>query len=311
MAKTLGLSFFFHDSAAALVCDGQIVAAAAEERFCRRKHTNEFPKRAIEYCLEAGRLASINELDAIVFYEKPIMKFLWVVEAMVVTWPLGLATFARRLPALLASKFNICRTIEKNLTTLELEATVVPPTRYRSLKRFVNSLPFYPWLLEHSHLVQLLRLRAEKMVRLSQPSGTVGEVKPPDPDVVSPASDTTYAVALGQALFRRLKGWCAVHGVELFVLTTGYQRWHLAHPELFQISVGPANVAFFQQAETFFQREGILFKDIAPEVIAASGGRVEDLIIPGDGHPNEAGSELIAFSAWNWLRPQLQEIMRK
>jgi len=55
-AVVLGLSFFFHDSAAALVRDGQIVAAAAEERFCRRKHTNEFPKLAIEYCLEAANL---------------------------------------------------------------------------------------------------------------------------------------------------------------------------------------------------------------------------------------------------------------
>jgi len=62
MATLLGLSFYFHDSAAALVRDGRVVAAAAEERFCRRKHTNEFPKQAIEYCLEAGGLDSINEV---------------------------------------------------------------------------------------------------------------------------------------------------------------------------------------------------------------------------------------------------------
>ena len=72
--RVLGLSFFFHDSAAALVCDGRIVAAAAEERFSRRKHTNEFPKLAIEYCLDAGHLDSVNDLDAIAFYEKPIVK---------------------------------------------------------------------------------------------------------------------------------------------------------------------------------------------------------------------------------------------
>lgn len=115
MANTLGLSFFFHDSAAALVCDGQVVAAALEERFCRRKHTNEFPKRAIEYCLEAGNLKSINELDAIVFYEKPILKLHRIVETLVAVWPLGLVTFTRRLPAFLASKVNVCRTIEKAL----------------------------------------------------------------------------------------------------------------------------------------------------------------------------------------------------
>jgi carbamoyltransferase len=115
MAKILGLSFFFHDSAAALVCDGRVVAAGAEERFCRRKHTNEFPKQAIEYCLEAGGLRSVNELDAIVFYEKPILKLIRVVETLVAVWPAGLTTFVRRLPQFLGSKFNIYRVIAKSL----------------------------------------------------------------------------------------------------------------------------------------------------------------------------------------------------
>jgi carbamoyltransferase len=115
MAKVLGLSFFFHDSAAALVCDGRIIAAAAEERFCRRKHTSEFPKQAIEYCLEAGNLHSINDLDAVVFYEKPILKLYRIVETLVAVWPRGLATFIRRLPIFLSSKFNIYRVIEKML----------------------------------------------------------------------------------------------------------------------------------------------------------------------------------------------------
>jgi carbamoyltransferase len=115
MAKTLGLSFFFHDSAAALVCDGRIVAAGTEERFCRRKHTNEFPKSAIEYCLEAGNLRSINDLDAIVFYEKPILKLQRVIETLVAVWPLGLETFARKLPNYLTSKLNVLRVIEKAL----------------------------------------------------------------------------------------------------------------------------------------------------------------------------------------------------
>lgn len=115
MAKILGLSFFFHDSAAALVCDGRILAAAAEERFCRRKHANEFPKQAIEYCLETGNLKSVNDLDAIVFYEKPILKFHRIVETLVAVWPFGLKTFTRRLPSFLSSKFNIYRVIEKML----------------------------------------------------------------------------------------------------------------------------------------------------------------------------------------------------
>jgi carbamoyltransferase len=115
MATVLGLSFFFHDSAAALVRDGRVLAAAAEERFTRRKHTNEFPKRAIEYCLEAGDLASINDLDAIVFYEKPIVKLNRVVETMVAVWPRALPNFVSRLPAFLGSKFNIQRVLEREL----------------------------------------------------------------------------------------------------------------------------------------------------------------------------------------------------
>src|SRR5688500_16293647 len=121
VAKILGLSFFFHDSAAALVCDGRIVAAGAEERFCRRKHTNEFPKQAIEYCLEAGGLRSINELDAIVFYEKPLLKFNRILETLVAVWPRGLSTFTGRLPAYLSSKFNVRRVIEKMLPGFEGE----------------------------------------------------------------------------------------------------------------------------------------------------------------------------------------------
>ncbi len=115
MGTVLGLSFFFHDSAAGLVRDGQVVAAAAEERFCRRKHTSEFPKRAIEYCLEEAGLASINDLDAVVFYEKPLLKLQRVLETLVAVWPRGLGVFARSLPNFLSNKFNVQRTIEKSL----------------------------------------------------------------------------------------------------------------------------------------------------------------------------------------------------
>src|SRR3989338_3559010 len=115
MAKVLGLSFFFHDSAAALVCDGKIVAAGAEERFSRRKHSSEFPKMAIEFCLYAGGLKSINELDAIVFYEKPLIKFFRVVESTVTTWPLSFETFVSKFPKFLSTKINIYEVIREHL----------------------------------------------------------------------------------------------------------------------------------------------------------------------------------------------------
>jgi len=115
VGTVLGLSFYFHDSAASLVRDGEIVAAAAEERFTRRKHTNEFPKQAIEFCLEQAELRSIDDLDAIVFYEKPILKLQRALETLVAVWPRGLTVFSKSLPGYLANKFNIQRTIEKAL----------------------------------------------------------------------------------------------------------------------------------------------------------------------------------------------------
>lgn len=114
MARVLGVSFNYHDSAAALVVDGKPVAAAAEERFCRRKHTSEFPKHAIAYCLEAGGV-TLKDIDAVVFYEKPMRKFFRVLETMVNAWPRGLASFATQLPPYLKSKFNVYSAIEKNL----------------------------------------------------------------------------------------------------------------------------------------------------------------------------------------------------
>ena len=74
MKRILGISAFYHDSAACVVIDGKIIAAAQEERFTRVKHTADFPIKAIEYCLtEAG--LSINEIDHVVFYDKPLLKF--------------------------------------------------------------------------------------------------------------------------------------------------------------------------------------------------------------------------------------------
>jgi carbamoyltransferase len=72
--RILGLSAFYHDSAAALVEDGKIVAAAQEERFTRKKHDSGFPRRAVEYCLsEAG--VGLDRIDHIAFYDKPFLKF--------------------------------------------------------------------------------------------------------------------------------------------------------------------------------------------------------------------------------------------
>ena len=70
----LGISCYYHDSSAALLKDGIIIAAAQEERFTRIKHTSEFPVNAVKYCLEYSG-CNIDELDAVVFYDKPLLKF--------------------------------------------------------------------------------------------------------------------------------------------------------------------------------------------------------------------------------------------
>ncbi len=115
MATVLGLSFYFHDAAAALVTDGRIVAAAAEERFSRQKHTDTFPRLAIEYCIAEAGLSSVNEIDAVVFYEKPLRKLVRVVETLVHTWPRSLPVFTRRLPDYLKAKVNIPGLIAREL----------------------------------------------------------------------------------------------------------------------------------------------------------------------------------------------------
>lgn len=115
MANVLGLSFFFHDSAAALVSDGKIIAAAAEERFSRKKHSADFPKQAIEYCLEAGGFQSINDVDAIIFYEKPAVKMLRQIESVTETWPKSLFSFAKQFPNFLKNKLDVRDVIANEL----------------------------------------------------------------------------------------------------------------------------------------------------------------------------------------------------
>ena len=102
----LGLSCWYHDSAAALVRDGEIVAAAQEERFTRRKHDAEFPTNAIAYCLEEAGLAAEN-LDAVAFYDKPLLKFERLLETYVSYAPRGWGSWVRAMPLWLKKKLWI------------------------------------------------------------------------------------------------------------------------------------------------------------------------------------------------------------
>jgi len=99
----LGLSAYYHDSAAALVRDGEIVAAAQEERFSRKKHDAGFPEAALRYCLEAGGVA-LQDIDRIVFYDKPFLKFERLLETYVTFAPRGFAQFVNAMPVWLKEK---------------------------------------------------------------------------------------------------------------------------------------------------------------------------------------------------------------
>jgi carbamoyltransferase len=111
----LGISAFYHDSAAALVSDGAIVAAAQEERFTRRKHDASLPIHAVEYCLKAGRIA-LNDLDYIVFYDKPLLKFERLIETYLAFAPRGLASFRMAMPLWIKQKL-----FQKDLLRKQLE----------------------------------------------------------------------------------------------------------------------------------------------------------------------------------------------
>ncbi len=112
----LGISCYYHDSGAALVCDGQLVAAAEEERFTRRKHDHDFPANAIAYCLrEAG--ITIEQVDHIGFYEKPLVKFNRILETILACWPRTYRPWLAAAPLWLGQRLHIGRDIQRKLGT--------------------------------------------------------------------------------------------------------------------------------------------------------------------------------------------------
>src|SRR6266852_1525937 len=101
--RILGISAFYHDSAAALVEDGRIVAAAQEERFTRIKHDSEFPINAIEACLKSAGIA-MEQVDAVAFYDKPFLKFERLLETYLAFAPRGFTSFATAMPIWIKDK---------------------------------------------------------------------------------------------------------------------------------------------------------------------------------------------------------------
>ncbi len=127
----LGLSAYYHDAAAALVSGGEIVAAAQEERFSRRKHDERFPAQAAAWCLRQAGLTPA-QLDAVVFYDKPILKFARLLESYLAVAPGGWRTFPQVLPGWLGEKLNLRRTLREELPGLRPDCPILFTTHHQA-----------------------------------------------------------------------------------------------------------------------------------------------------------------------------------
>lgn len=140
----LGISAFYHDSAAALLVDGQIVAAAQEERFTRRKHDASFPAMAIAYVLQEGGV-SLTDLEAIVFYDKPFLKFERLLETYIAFAPRGLRSFSMAMPVWLREKLFLKDLLLGKLVDLEGveseddSAAEAKPSSSKALRRHLSN----------------------------------------------------------------------------------------------------------------------------------------------------------------------------
>ena len=116
--KILGISAFYHDSAAALIVDGKVKSAAQEERFTRLKHDPTFPTNAIKYCLGNEGL-TLTDLDNVVFYDKPFLKFERLLETYLSLAPYGFKSFSLALPTWIKEKLFQKKLIIEELTAIE------------------------------------------------------------------------------------------------------------------------------------------------------------------------------------------------
>jgi len=140
----LGLSAYYHDSAAALVIDGQIYAAAQEERFTRKKHDPAFPQKAIEYCLREASI-SLADVDYVVFYDKPLVKFERLLETYLHYAPTGLRSFIAAMPVWLKEKLFLKSTLKTAMSAMSGIATRdLPQLLFNDHHRSHAASAYYP-----------------------------------------------------------------------------------------------------------------------------------------------------------------------
>jgi carbamoyltransferase len=142
--KILGLSAYYHDSAAALIEEGEIVACAQEERFSRKKHDARFPSHAIEYCLSEGGV-KLQELDQVVFYDKPLVKFERLLETYLAYAPKGIHSFVAAMPIWLKDKLGLKAVLKKEMAQLAAcKVGALPPLFFNQHHRSHAASAFFP-----------------------------------------------------------------------------------------------------------------------------------------------------------------------
>ncbi len=139
MTTILGISAYYHDSAACLVIDGDIVAAAQEERFTRKKHDQAFPSNAIAFCLQDAGLKP-DQLDFVGFYDKPLVKFERLLETYLDYAPVGLPSFLKSMPLWIKEKLWLPDLIRRNFA--EMEGLKTPKEIRRHVKNYSWQLCF-------------------------------------------------------------------------------------------------------------------------------------------------------------------------
>jgi carbamoyltransferase len=153
--KILGISAYYHDSAAALIVDGDIIAAAQEERFSRKKHDARFPKNAIAYCLfEAG--IELREIDNIVFYEKPLVTFERLIETYLAYAPKGFSSFLAAMPVWLKEKLYLKSVLKKVLGIIgNCKPSQLPPLLFTEHHQSHAAAAFFPSPFERAAVLCL------------------------------------------------------------------------------------------------------------------------------------------------------------
>ena len=116
----LGISCFYHDSAAVLINEGEVISAVQEERFSRKKHDSSFPKNAIKYCLKTNNL-DLSDIKKIVYYEKPLLTFERLLETYIGAAPRGCRSFIAAMQVWLKEKLFIKRQLKEKLKILDLK----------------------------------------------------------------------------------------------------------------------------------------------------------------------------------------------